>query len=63
MHPALRKKQYCKVYLKQKMIDYCRIILIMIPFGSIIYAATQLTQSLRFKTVKELVHDVLSDKS
>lgn len=63
MHPALRKKQYCKVYLKQKMIDYCRIILVMIPFNSIILAATQLTQNLRFKAIKELVHDVLSDKS
>lgn len=62
-HPGLRKKSYCKRHLKLKMVEFCRCILPYVPFKAIIYAASSLTKTLRFKAVKELVNDVFADKS
>lgn len=62
-HPSLRKKSYCKRHLKLKMVEFCRCILPYVPFSKIIYAASGLTKTLRFKAVKELVNDVFADKS
>lgn len=62
-HPSLRKKAYCKKHLKLKMVEFCRTILPFVPFSRIIYGASTMTKTLRFKAVKELVNDVFADKS
>jgi hypothetical protein len=62
-HPSLRKKGYCKRHLKLKMVSFCRCILPFVNFGRIVAASVQNTKTLRFKAIKELVHDVFQDKS
>jgi len=62
-HPSLRKKSYCKRYLKLKMVEFCRCILPHVPFFRIIYFSSDKSKQLKFKAVKELVNDVFEDKS
>lgn len=62
-HPSLRKKGYCKRHLKLKMVGFCRCILPYVSFSRIVAASVQNTKTLRFKAIKELVHDIFQDKS
>jgi len=62
-HPSLRKKGYCKRHLKLKMVSFCRCILPYVSFSRIVAASVQNTKTLRFKAIKELVHDIFQDKS
>lgn len=62
-HPSLRQKSYCKRHLKQKIVEYCRCILPSLNFLTVLKAANERTGNLRFKAIKELVHDIFSDKS
>ena len=43
--------------------EYCRSILPSVPFVTVLQAANERTGNLRFKAIKEVVHDIFSDKS
>jgi hypothetical protein len=45
------------------MVGFCRSILPFVSFNRIIQASMEKTKTLRFKAIKELVHDVFYDKS
>lgn len=59
----MRNKNYCKRYIRVKIIEFCKAILPVIPFRHILVEGTKMSKNLRLSAMKALIHDVLSDKS
>jgi hypothetical protein len=54
----MRKKKFCKTFFKEKMVEFCRVLLAHVKLDKLLAAMLRARPKARFKAVKDLIGDI-----
>lgn len=54
----MRKKRFCKSFFKEKMVDFCKVLLAHVKLEKLLVCFLRVRPMARFKAIKELIGEV-----
>jgi hypothetical protein len=55
---TMRKKRFCKTFFKEKMVEFCRVLLAHVKLDKLLAAMLRARPKARFKAIKDLIGDI-----
>ena len=55
---TMRKKRFCKVFFKEKMVEFCKVLLAHVKLEKLLKAMLRDRPKARFKAIKDLIGDI-----
>lgn len=54
----MRKKRFCKTFFKEKMVEFCKVLLAHVKLDKLLAAMLRARPKARFKAIKDLIGDI-----
>ena len=55
---SMRKKRFCKKFFKEKMVDFCKVLLAHVKLDKLLMAMLKDRPKARFRAVKDLIGEI-----
>jgi len=54
----MRKKKFCKTFFKEKMVEFCKVLLAHVKLDKLLVAMLRERPKARYKAIKDLIGDI-----